>query len=110
MLNVSRLRVLREVVHQGSFSGAAAALSYTPSAVSQAIATLEAETGATLVERDRRGVRPTAAGRVLIDHADSILARLEAAEADLNAVMDVRGGLLALAPFPPPGAPPLPPP
>ena len=72
--------------------------------MSQAIATLEAETGATLVERDRRGVRPTAAGRVLIDHADSILARLEAAEADLNAVMDVRGGLLRLASFPTAGA------
>jgi DNA-binding transcriptional LysR family regulator len=104
MLSVQRLRVLTEVASQGSFSRAAAALAYTPSAVSQAIATLEAETGATLVERDRRGVRPTAAGRVLIDHADSILARLEAAEADLNAVMDVRGGLLRLASFPTAGA------
>src|SRR6476661_3836426 len=64
MLSVQRLRVLTEVASQGSFSRAAAALAYTPSAVSQAIATLEAETGATLVERDRRGVRPTAAGRV----------------------------------------------
>jgi len=104
MLSVQRLRVLTEVASQGSFSRAAAALAYTPSAVSQAIATLEAETGATLVERDRRGVRPTAAGRVLIDHADTILARLEAAEADLNAVMDVRGGLLRLASFPTAGA------
>ena len=104
MLSVQRLRVLTEVASQGSFSRAAAALAYTPSAVSQAIATHEAETGATQVERDRRGVRPTAAGRVLIDHADSILARLEAAEADLNAVMDVRGGLLRLASFPTAGA------
>ena len=45
MLNVQRLRVLREVVARGSFSEAASALNYTQSAVSQAIATLEAEAG-----------------------------------------------------------------
>ena len=45
MLNVQRLRVLREVLAQGSFSEAASALNYTQSAVSQAIATLEAEAG-----------------------------------------------------------------
>ena len=53
MLNVQRLRVLREVAARGSFSAAADSLSYTQSAVSQAVATLEAETGATLIERDR---------------------------------------------------------
>ena len=70
MLNVGRLKVLIEVVRSGSFSGAAEALSYTQSAVSQAIARLEAETGTTLVVRDRRGVRPTAAGATLVEHAD----------------------------------------
>ena len=55
MLNLGRLQVLCEVVSRGSFSAAADALSYTQSAVSQAIARLEAETGATLVVRDRRG-------------------------------------------------------
>ena len=59
MLNVGRLQVLCEVVRRGSFSAAADALSYTQSAVSQAVARLEAETGSTLVIRDRRGVRPT---------------------------------------------------
>ncbi|MDQ6607389.1 MAG: LysR family transcriptional regulator, partial [Actinomycetota bacterium] len=62
MLNLGRLKVLSEVIGRGSFSAAAESLSYTQSAVSQAIARLEAETGATLVIRDRRGVRPTAAG------------------------------------------------
>src|SRR5438270_710580 len=57
MLNVQRLRVLREVVARGSFSRAAEALSYTQSAVSQAIATLETETGTALIERHRTGVR-----------------------------------------------------
>ena len=81
MLSVGRLRVLREVAYRGSLSGAAAALSYTQSAVSQQIAALEAETGMTLLERHPRGVSLTAAGQTLVAHADSILAQLEAAEA-----------------------------
>src|SRR5438445_574099 len=62
MLNVQRLRILREVIGRGSFSEAATALDYTQSAVSQAVATLEAEVGATLIERDRRELRPTPVG------------------------------------------------
>jgi DNA-binding transcriptional LysR family regulator len=104
MLNVQRLRVLREVLARGSFSAAAEALSYTQSAVSQAVATLEAETGATLVERDRRGVRPTAAGQALVSHVDGILARVQAAEDELQAVLGVRGGRLRMATFPSAGA------
>ncbi len=77
MLNLGRLRVLSEVVARGSFSAAAEALSYTQSAVSQSIARLEAETGATLVIRDRRGVRPTAAGATLVEHAEAIFAQVE---------------------------------
>jgi DNA-binding transcriptional LysR family regulator len=104
MLNVQRLRVLREVATRGSFSAAADALSYSQSAVSQAIATLEAEAGARLVERDRRGVRMTAAGAVLVGHADGLLSRLEAAEADLAAIVGVRGGRLRMASFSTAGA------
>jgi DNA-binding transcriptional LysR family regulator len=104
MLNVQRLRVLREVAAQGSFSEAATALSYTQSAVSQAVATLESETGATLIVRDRRGVRPTAAGAALVGHAEAVLARLDAAEADMAAIVGVRGGRLRMASFPTAGA------
>jgi DNA-binding transcriptional LysR family regulator len=104
MLHLGRLRVLSEVVSRGSFSAAAEALSYSQSAVSQAIARLEAETGTTLVLRDRRGVRPTAAGATLIEHADAILAQVEAAEEDLAAVLGVRGGRLRAASFPSAGA------
>src|SRR6266571_1218728 len=104
MLNVPRLRVLREVVARGSFSAAAEALSYTQSAVSQAVATLEEETGATLIERDRRGLRPTPAGTALVEHAEGILARLQAAEADLAAIVGLRGGQLRMASFPTAGA------
>ena len=104
MLNVQRLRVLREVAARGSFSAAADALSYTQSAVSQAVARLEAETGVPLIERDRGRVRPTVAGAALIDHADGILSRLEVAEADVAAIAGARGGRLRMASFPTAGA------
>jgi DNA-binding transcriptional LysR family regulator len=104
MLNVGRLKVLTEVVNQGSFSAAAEALAYTQSAVSQAIARLEEETGTTLVVRDRNGVRPTAAGSTLVEHAETIFAQIEAAETDLAAVLGVRTGRLRMASFPSAGA------
>ncbi len=104
MLNLGRLRVLQEVVSRGSFSAAAESLSYTQSAVSQAVARLEAETGATLVVRDRRGVRPTAAGATLVEHADAIFAQVQAAESELAAVLGIRGGRLRVACFPSGGA------
>src|SRR3954453_10026416 len=104
MLNVQRLRVLQEVVSQGSFSEAASALHYTQSAISQAIATLEAEAGVPLLERDRRGVRPTRAGERINDHAVGIMTQLDAAEAELGAIAGVKGGELRMASFPTAGA------
>jgi DNA-binding transcriptional LysR family regulator len=104
MLNPQRLRVFREVASRGSFSAAAAELSYTQSAVSQAVTALEAELGVALLERDRRGARPTNAGAALVVHADGILARLDAAEAEVAAIAGVRGGQLTTASFPTAGA------
>ena len=104
MLRTSRLRILREVAYRGSFSAAAAALSYTQSAVSQQIAALEAEAGMALVERHPRGVSLTAAGHTLVAHAEGILARLDAAEAALSAIAGLRGGRLRMASFPTAGA------
>jgi DNA-binding transcriptional LysR family regulator len=104
MLNVGRLRILIEVAKRGSFSGAADALSYTQSAVSQQIATLEAETGMTMLERHARGVRLTGAGEVLVEHAKGILARLETAETELAEIAGLRAGRLRMASFPTAGA------
>jgi DNA-binding transcriptional LysR family regulator len=104
MLSLSRLQILCEVLGRGSFSAAAESLSYTQSAVSQAVARLEAETGAMLVVRDRRGVRATAAGATLVAHAESIFAQVDAAEAELAAVLGVRSGRLRVASFPSAGA------
>src|SRR5215212_6531889 len=104
MLDVKRLRVLREVAAKGSFSAAAESLAYTQSAVSQQIAALEREAGTRLVERSARGVRLTEAGHALVRHADVILARLADAEAELEAIAGLRGGRLRLASFASAGA------
>jgi DNA-binding transcriptional LysR family regulator len=104
MLDVRRMRVLREVAATGSFSAAAEALNFTQSAVSQHVAALERETGAKLVERGARGVRLTVAGRALVDHTDAILARIAAAEEELAAIAGLRGGRLRLACFQSAGA------
>jgi DNA-binding transcriptional LysR family regulator len=104
MLNSNRLNVFREVVEQQSFSAAADALSYSQSAVSQAIARLEDEVGAPLIERSRGGVRPTAPGAALAAHVGGILASMETAEAELKAIAAGRGGRLRTASFPTAGA------
>ncbi len=104
MLNTGRLRVLSEVARRGSLSSAAQSLSYTQSAISQQIATLEAEACTPLLERHARGTRLTAAGEVLVEHAESILARLQSAEDELAAIAGLRGGRLRMASFPTAGA------
>jgi DNA-binding transcriptional LysR family regulator len=104
MLDVRRLKVLREVAARGSFSAAAEALSFTQSAVSQQVAALERECGTKLLERGPRGVRLTDAGRALVSHADAILARLADAEEELAAIAGLRGGRLRIASFQSAGA------
>ncbi len=94
MLDVRRLRVLREVAAQGSFSAAAESLAFTQPAVSRQIATLEAEAGTRLVERSARGVRLTQAGELLVGHADAILDRLGVAKTQLDALNSLEGGRL----------------
>ncbi len=100
MLDARRLRVLHQVAASGSLSAAARALSFTPSAVSQQIATLEAEAGAALVERAGRGVRLTDAGRALVARSEVILRELQQAEADVRAVLDLQSGLIRVGAFP----------
>ena len=92
MFDAGRLRVFRAVVEAGSLSAAAEALSFTQPAVSRQIATLEREAGAQLLERTARGIRLTEAGRVLLEHADAILDRLAAAQAQVESVARLEGG------------------
>ena len=86
MLDVRRLRVLREVALRGSIAGAAEALRFTPSAVSQQVAKLEREACVALVERGPRSISLTPAGWRLVEHAEAILDRLARAEIELRAL------------------------
>jgi DNA-binding transcriptional LysR family regulator len=100
MLDLRRLRLLRELHERGTIAAVADALQYTPSAVSQQLATLERETGVRLVERAGRGVRLTDPGLVLAEHARALLARAELAEADLAAATGTVSGRGRIAAFP----------
>ena len=95
-MDLHRLRFLRELAERGTLGAVAAALDYSPSAVSQQLAVLEKEAGARLLERAGRGVRLTEAGRLLAAHARVLLTAAEAARADLAALSDeVRGTVRA---------------
>ena len=99
MIDVRRLRVLREVAEHGTLAAAADVLHLTPSAVSQQLAALEREVGQPVVERNGRGVRLTGAAEVLVGHANLVLAQLEAAEADVAAFADGIVGTVRVAGF-----------
>jgi molybdate transport repressor ModE-like protein len=86
MLDPRRLRALREVEARGSIAAAAEGLGYTASAVSQSIAAMERYLDLQLLERTSRGVTLTPAGMRLVEHADVILAHLDAAEREARAL------------------------
>lgn len=104
MLDVKRLRILREVAKRGSFSAAAEAMHLTQSAVSQQIASLEKETGTKLLDRSRGNVRLTDPGSALVGHAEAVMGRLEEAERELADIAGLRGGRLRMVSFPTAGA------
>ena len=85
-MNLTRLQTFVEVARRGTFASAADALSFTPSAVSQQMTKLEAETGTALLVREATGVRLTEAGRVLHEHAVGIVGAVRAAQAGLEAL------------------------
>jgi DNA-binding transcriptional LysR family regulator len=100
MLDLHRLKLLREVDARGTVHGAARALDYTPSAISQQLAVLEREAGVKLLERTGRNVRLTEAGRVLVRHAATLLDGVEAAEAELADIAAGRpAGVVRLSAF-----------
>jgi DNA-binding transcriptional LysR family regulator len=98
MLDVHRLRLLLEFEQRGTIAATAAALGYTPSAVSQQLAALEREAGAALLDRTPRTAELTEAGHRLAGRAAEILALIEAAEADLAAPEPA--GRVAMTAFP----------
>jgi DNA-binding transcriptional LysR family regulator len=100
MLDARRLLTFREVARQQSFSRAAVALSLTQPAVSQQIRALELQLGERLIERGRGGFALSAAGELLLAHADAIHDRLQLAETQLGEAVSESRRQLRLGAFP----------
>ena len=100
-VEIRHLAALHAVAEQGSFGAAANHLGYTQSAISQQIATLEKAVGQRLVDRPGgpRKVSLTEAGELLLRHAQAIVARLAAAQADLAALAEGEAGTLRIGTF-----------
>lgn len=102
MLDVHRLRLLREVAQRGSIHAAAESLAYTPSAISQQLTKLEKEVAAQLLERSGRGVRLTEMGRIVVEGSWDVFASLDRLEATIDSARgeihgEVRVGAFASA-------------
>ncbi|GAA5091300.1 LysR family transcriptional regulator [Nocardia iowensis] len=100
MLDIRKLRLLRELAHRETIAAVADALAYTPSAVSQQLTALEREAGVPLLERTGRRVTLTPAARMLVEHAETILAVLEQAAAELATTRAELTGTLRIGAFP----------
>src|ERR1039457_6268534 len=92
MLDLHRLRLLKEFAERGTIAATAAALGYTPSAVSQQLTAL--------LDRTARSAELTDAGLRLAVHAERILAQVEEAEADLSVQAREPSGRVSVAAFP----------
>lgn len=100
MLDVRRLRLLRDLARLGTIAAVAEAHTYTPSAVSQQLAALQREAGVTLLERAGRRVALTPTGLALVRHTEVVLAALEAADATLAAARGGLSGTVRIGAFP----------
>ncbi|MYS20972.1 DNA-binding transcriptional regulator, LysR family [Streptomyces sp. DvalAA-14] len=99
MLDVRRLRVLRYLAIHGTVAATAEALHLTAPAISQHLAALDREAGLPVVEKHGRSLRLTAAGELLVAHAEVVLADLAAAESELAALKGGTRGTVRMAAF-----------
>lgn len=99
MLDIHRLRLLRELSIRGTIAEVAAALRYSPSSVSQQLSLLEREVRVTLFRKSGRRLQLTAHALVLVEHAEELLDGLERAEAALAVTRPVVSGTVRLAVF-----------
>ncbi|MGV8858496.1 LysR family transcriptional regulator [Rhodoglobus sp.] len=99
MLDVRRLRLLRELKLRGTIAAVASALSYTPSAVSQQLALLEEEARVPLLVKAGRRVQLTPEAELLVEHTVALLERLELMEAEIHSSLTEVRGTVRLAVF-----------
>ncbi|MGE7386542.1 LysR substrate-binding domain-containing protein [Streptomyces sp. NPDC004126] len=100
MLDIRRLYMLKTVAARGSIAAAAQALGLSAGAVSQQLSALRRDVGVDLLRPDGRTVALTEAGRVLLEHADRILAAVQEAESAVAAVKGTVGTTVTLAALP----------
>lgn len=99
MLDVRRLRLLRELQIRGTLAGVADALAFSPSAVSQQLSLLEKEVGVPLLLKVGRRVQLTPQAEILVAHTTHVLERLELAEAEMTASVTTVSGSVRVAVF-----------
>jgi DNA-binding transcriptional LysR family regulator len=100
VIDVRRLTLLRELAIRGTVAATAGAMHLTGPAVSQQLAVLEREAGVALLEKRGRTLALTAAGRLLVAHAEIVIGDLATAEAELAALRGGRLGTVRVASFP----------
>ena len=103
-MDVRHLDLLRELATRGTLAAVAEATHRTPSALSQQLRTAEREFGVRLVEREGRGLRLTAEGRLLAEGAEEVNAALATVRARLDAARGEVGGPVSIGCFPSAGA------
>ena len=86
MLDLKRLRLLRELQLRGTIFAVAQSLSFSPSSVSQQLSLLEVEAGVPLLVKSGRRVRLTPAAELLVEHTHVLLERMELLESELATV------------------------
>jgi DNA-binding transcriptional LysR family regulator len=99
VLEMRRLRLLRELKLRGTIGAVADALSFSPSSVSQQLSQLEREAGVTLLRRVGRRVVLTPQAEILVEHTTALLERLERAEIEVNASLAKVSGTIRVAVF-----------
>ena len=99
MVDLRRLRTLRELADRGTIAATADALHLTSSAVSQQLAVLEREVGQSLLEPNGRTVRLTAAARAVLAHADALFSEVERMDATLAALAEGAVGEVQIGAF-----------
>ena len=99
MLEVRRLRLLRELELRGTLAEVAVALNQSPSSVSQQLTQLEKEVGVPLLRKSGRRVVLTPQAEILVAHTTAILERLELAESEVNASLLQATGPVRVAMF-----------
>jgi DNA-binding transcriptional LysR family regulator len=99
MVTLVQLRVIDAVRRHGSVTAAAKELCYTQPSISHHLSRLEAQLDAQLLQRVGRGIRFTAAGRLLADRAAEIIGRVDSATAELSALVGLNAGRVRLAGF-----------